>query len=77
MLEQLLLEIRSGGTYTVGSLADKLGTTPELVQAMLDHLQASGRLNPYQACRDACSGCGLADSCKMSSKNQEIRLWQA
>ena len=39
MLEQLLKEIRAGGTLETGKLAARLGTTPQLIEAMLEHLQ--------------------------------------
>jgi DNA-binding IscR family transcriptional regulator len=63
MLEKLLAEIRSGGTIETGELASRLGTTPELLHAMLEHLQRSGFIQPYQACGDACGGCGLSKTC--------------
>jgi len=63
MLEKLLAEIRSGGTFETGELAARLGTTPELLSAMLEHLMRAGYVHPYQACGDACGGCGLRRDC--------------
>lgn len=64
MLEKLLDEIRAGGTFEVGSLAARLGTTPKMVEAMLEHLQRAGRLDTYQTCGDSCSGCSLRSDCR-------------
>ncbi len=74
MLEKLLAEIRSGGTLEVNSLADRLGTTPALVQAMLEHLQRSGHIRAYQACADACGGCSLKGECHGGAG--VVKLWQ-
>ncbi len=42
MLEELLKEIRAGGSLETGVLAARLNTTPQLVEAMLDHMQRLG-----------------------------------
>lgn len=84
MLEKLLAEIRSGGTFETGVLAARLGTTPALVEAMLEHLQRSGYLRPYPAgergtgetCGDACGGCSLKSACKAAHPTDGVRLWQ-
>jgi len=73
MLEKLLTEIRSGGTFETGALAAKLGTTPELVEAMLEHLQRAGQIRPYQTCDDACGGCSLRKGCQHAGG---VKLWQ-
>lgn len=54
MLQKLLAEIRSGGTFEVSDLAARLGTTPALVQAMLEHLQRAGQLSAIQTGGCAC-----------------------
>ena len=64
MLEQLLTELRSGGTFETGELAARLGTTPEMVKVMLEHLQRSGYIQPFNTCNDACTSCSLSGSCK-------------
>lgn len=75
MLEKLIEEIRNGGTLETGELAIKLGASPQLVQAMLEHLQRSGLLRPYTNCDSSgCQGCGLRDAC---GRNSSIRLWQS
>jgi hypothetical protein len=63
MLEKLLSEIRSGGTFETGSLAARMGTTPELVEAMLEHLQRAGYIQLFRTCEDACGGCNLHGEC--------------
>ncbi len=76
MLEQLLAEIRASGTLETSRLAARLGTTPALVEAMLDHLQRSGHLRPYETCGDACGGCSLKSACKSAARTDGVRLWQ-
>lgn len=75
MLERLVHEIRAGGTLETGALAERLGTTPQLVEAMLEHLQRSGLIQAYVSCSDGCLGCSLQDACKKTSGT--IRLWQS
>jgi hypothetical protein len=74
MLEELVKEIRAGGTLETGVLAARLGATPQLIEAMLEHLQRSGLILPYVNCGDGCQGCGLRESCK---RPDTIRLWQS
>jgi len=76
MLEKLLNEIRSGGTFETSVLAARLGTTPGLVEAMLEHLQRTGHLRPYETCADACGQCSLKNDCKTLNQSNRIRLWQ-
>ncbi len=76
MLEQLVNEIRAGGTLEVGALAARLHTTPQLIEAMLEHLQQSGLIQAYVSCNDGCQGCSLQDACKKPNQNT-IRLWQS
>jgi hypothetical protein len=76
MLEQLVNEIRAGGTLEIEALAARLGTTPQLIEAMLGHLQRSGLIQAYVSCSDGCSGCSLQDACEKPNQNT-IRLWQS
>jgi len=76
MLEELVKEIRSGGTLETGALAVRLGTTPQLIEAMLGHLQRSGLIQAYVSCSDGCLGCSLQDACKKPDQGT-IRLWQS
>ena len=78
MLEQLLKEIRSGGTLEVNQLAANLGATPKMVEALLEHLQRAGHIRSYAACADGCAGCGLKDGCGgVPQKAESLRLWQS
>jgi hypothetical protein len=52
-----------------------LGTTPQLIEAMLEHLQRSGLIEAYAACSDGCQGCNLQDACRKTPGT--IRLWQS
>lgn len=76
MLEQLLNEINAGGTLETGALAARLGTTPQLIEAMLSHLERSGLIQVYPACQDGCLGCSLQDACQKQAPGA-IRLWQS
>jgi len=76
MLEKLLEESRAGGTFETGVLAARLGTTPALVEAMLEHLQRAGQLRPYETCGDACGACSLKQECKSAHPANGVRLWQ-
>ena len=76
MLEQLIKEIRAGGTLEVGSLAARLNTSPQIVEAMLEHLQRSGLISAYVNCEDGCQGCSLKGGCSTKPKGG-VRLWQS
>lgn len=76
MLEQLVKEIRAGGTLETRDLAARLGTTPQLIEVMLEHLQRSGLIQAYVSCSDGCEGCGLKDGCNKQTPGM-IRLWQS
>ncbi len=73
MLERLLNEIRLGGTLETKVLAARLGTSPELVAAMLEHLQRLGLIKGYEDCSGGCNGCGLKEAC---GTRPALRLWQ-
>ncbi len=76
MLEQLVKEIREGGTLEVNALARRLHTTPQVVAAMLDHLQRSGMISAYINCGEGCKGCGLVDTCQ-SQAGPTVKLWKS
>ena len=76
MLEKLLTEIRQGGTLDARTLAARLDTSPQMVEAMLEHLRRSGFLRAYETCAEACDGCGLREGCDTQKKNASIHLWQ-
>lgn len=73
MLERLLNEIRKGGTLEASVLAARLGTSPGLVVAMLEHLQRLNLIGNYTGCATGCTGCGLQGSCATGAP---IRVWQ-
>lgn len=77
MLEKLLSEIRTGGTLEVNTLATRLQTSPQLVQAMLEHLQRAGYIRDYSSCETGCSGCALSEDCARPPDDRSPRLWQA
>ncbi|HEY3310345.1 MAG TPA: FeoC-like transcriptional regulator [Anaerolineales bacterium] len=77
MLEQLMNEIRAGGTLETNSLAKKLGVSPIMVQVMLEHLQRSGQIMPYSACSDGCQGCQLKSDCGAGGHAGQMQLWQS
>ncbi len=75
MLQKLLTEIQSGGTLEPGLLAARLGTSPAMVQSMLEHLEHLGKLRALPACNTrACEGCGLSTLCL--PKNDRGRVWE-
>jgi hypothetical protein len=76
MLEQLVKEICAGGTLETQALAARLGTSPRLVQAMLEHLQRAGVIRSYVDCGEGCQGCGLSEACN-TQKHSTVRLWQS
>jgi len=78
MLEQLMTHIRSGGTLQPSLLAQQLGTSPQMVEAMLEHLERVGYIRPYQSsCGDACAGCSLKAQCNLPTRpNNNLKIWQ-
>ncbi len=75
MLKQLITEIRAGGTLETSALAVRLGTTPQLIEAMLEHLQRAGLIQAYDHCGDGCLGCNLQNACRKTPGT--LRLWQS
>lgn len=76
MLEQLMVEIRAGGTLEASTLAARLKTSPQMVEALLEHLRRAGFLRAYETCDDGCSGCGLKQNCDTSKKRIGVQIWQ-
>lgn len=64
MLQNLVEELRRGGTQDPQTLAQKLGVTPQMVDAMLEHLQRVGILQAYSSCQEPCNGCSLQTACQ-------------
>lgn len=75
MLEKLLIEIRASGVMKPAILAQRLNTSVELVEAMIDDLKRRGLLNEINlSCGDACGNCSLANTCL--PRNRQGRLFQ-
>jgi hypothetical protein len=75
MLERLLIEMRENGLSSPVQLAEKLGTTPQMVSAMLDTLERLGYLKTLQdGCEGgACGGCPVGGFCT-SGVGEKSRL---
>lgn len=78
MLERLMTEIRAGGPLEAAQLAKRLDTTPQMVEAMLEHLRRMGVLNAYEqnSCAEACQGCSLKGFCDPDKKRSMLHLWR-
>jgi hypothetical protein len=77
MIEKLLYEIRRGGPLELKTLASHLGTSPEMVTAMLEHLQRLGYIQPYgETCGTGCGGCAFSQACSINPVTSQIRLWR-
>lgn len=73
MLETLLAMLRRGGTRRVEDLARELGTTPELVEMMVEDLVRMGVLRPMSvSCAERCAGCLAAGVCTVGGRG---RAW--
>ena len=75
MLNRLLELLQAGSTHRVADLARELGTTPELVEVMLDDLARMGYLKPVGGeCGGGCAGCSLAGLCATGT-GKDGRVW--
>jgi hypothetical protein len=64
MLNRLIDRLRNGGTHRVSDVARELGTTPELVEAMLETLARMGYLKQLgNSCEAQCGTCSSAGMC--------------
>ena len=75
LLEHLLALLRQGGVRSLEQVAGELGTSPALVETMLEDLARRGLLHerPASCCAGACQGCSLAGGCKVGGAG---RVWQ-
>lgn len=74
LLEQLLALVRRGGVRSIAEVAAELGTTPGLVETMLEHLTRRGYLRPLEtSCTQRCAGCPMAGQCAVTGGG---RVWQ-
>jgi hypothetical protein len=73
MLNRLLSLLREGGTRTLAELAQVLGTTPPMVEAMLEDLCRRGYLETQEGnCAGQCSGCPTGAACTVGGGG---RIW--
>ncbi|MFO7583860.1 MAG: FeoC-like transcriptional regulator [Anaerolineales bacterium] len=78
MLERLMNEIRAGGPLDAARLALTLDTTPQMVEAMLEHLRRMGLLSTYEnaSCSEACQACSLKGFCDPNTNRSAVQLWR-
>jgi hypothetical protein len=78
MLEGLMNQIRAGGPLDAAKLAAALDTSPQMVEAMLEHLRRAGFLRAYESgsCSDACRGCSLQGFCGPDKRRSTIQIWR-
>ena len=76
MLEQLLYEIRKGTTTSPVTLAERLNTTPAMVEAMLNTLEKMGYLRSIEGeCKDGtCGGCPVAGYCNSNQQQPRVLI---
>lgn len=76
MLEELLNSIKEGGSFDKTFLAKKLNTTPEMVEAMIEHLTRAGLIKNYEPGCSSCDHCALSGACDPEKRKREIgHLW--
>lgn len=79
MLNRLLSLLEEGGTRRVSDLAEELGTTPELVEIMLEDLTRMGYVKPVTSgCSAKCAACPMADACAAGAPSGDSgagRVW--
>jgi hypothetical protein len=69
MIQELLEQLSTGGTYSIHALAEEFNVTDELIVAIMADLGRSGRIRLLDSCdQGACGGCGEAVSCKNRGK---------
>ncbi len=75
LLERLLALVREGGVRSIEEVAQELGSSPVLVEAMLEDLARRGYLHRVEAqCARQCAGCAQAGRCAVAGAG---RVWQA
>ncbi len=73
MLDQLMRQLAQGTTLSVEGLAERLNTTPALVEMMLEHLERQGLVQSVQLCQGLCEDCPFGSYC---APKEGRRLWQ-
>lgn len=79
MIEQLLNEIKKGDTTSPVTLAKRLHTTPQMVEAMLATLERMGYLRAIkQECHDStCVGCPVSGYCNSNQLQPRVFILDA
>jgi Mn-dependent DtxR family transcriptional regulator len=73
MLDRLLEILRDGGSHRVNDMARELGTTAELVEAMIENLTRMGHLKQVVGgCGETCTSCSLTATCTAEASG---RVW--
>jgi hypothetical protein len=73
VLDQIIDLLRDGGTHRVTDMARALGTTPQMVEAMLETLARMGHLRQLgDSCGGACASCPVAGTCTAEASG---RVW--
>lgn len=74
MFDKLIARLKQGNTVTIDQLARELGTSPEVVNGMIDHMTRHGWLRSLSAsCDSTCSACVFARDCTRATTS---RVWQ-
>ena len=79
VLNRLLDLLREGGTHRISDLAEELGTTPELVEVMLEDLARMGYLkHTASQCSEKCATCPVSGLCAAGGSSRgggSGRIW--
>lgn len=76
MLIELMKEIENGGTLEINHLARKLKTSPQIIAMMIEQLQQSGFIKPYESCSDGCESCSLGSLCTHNQGEAATKIWK-
>jgi DNA-binding Lrp family transcriptional regulator len=79
MLSELLDLVQQGGTRRIADLAQELGTTPELVEVMLEDLADMGFVKRVTSrCSEKCTTCAVSEICaagRSSGEGNGGQIW--
>lgn len=75
MLQQILNAFDQHLTLNTFQLARQLETSPELIEAMLDHLERIGAIQAVEAGEEGCSACPMVGAC--SGCNRSLKMWRS
>lgn len=68
MLKRLLKTIESGQAGNTTELAEMIGASPALVEAMVIELEQRGLLQRVGECGDPCAGCPVESLCGIAPR---------